>query len=296
MDAQAVEDAVGMTKGSYIRIFIAVLLVIVLVGCGKQQKTAENSKQVSDKALAENLTQNVNTFTLSSVGDDGTSNWKLEGDSADIVEDNVNIKNVRIKSQSKDSAVTMTCKKGLIKKSQDLGIFKEDVLLVYDDGTTVATDAINWSFKNQIAQASGPVCVKSGGLQTKADGAYLKKGVNEIQLNKNVLMNTDSGTTIRCSGPLMLDYKKNIAVFNKDVQIENQRGKMFSKKMVAFFDPGKKKVTKVEATGNVKLIRGASVSMSDKAVYYADDGRAVLTGNPVVFVDSEEAKKIAKEQ
>jgi hypothetical protein len=36
--------------------------------------------------------------------------------------------------------------------------------------------------------------------------------------------------------------------------------------------------------------------MSDKAVYYADDGRAVLTGNPVVFVDSEEAKKIAKEQ
>jgi len=272
------------------------IFLLVISGCAKQNKVAENSRAASDKALEENLTQNVDTFTLSSVGDDGTSNWKLEGDSADIVEDNVNIKNVRIKSQTKDSAVTMTCKKGLIKKNQDLGIFKEDVLLAYDDGTTVATDAINWSFKNQIAEASGPVCVKSGGLETKADGAYLKKGVNEIQLNKNVLMNTDSGTTIRCTGPLMLDYKKNIAVFNKDVQIENQKGKMFSKKMVAFFDPAKKKITKVEATGDVKLIRGASVSMSDKAVYFADEGRAILTGNPVVFVDSEEAKKIAKEQ
>ena len=284
-----------MTDSPCGRIIIVVFLAVVLIGCAKERKAAENKPAVSDKALEENLTQNVNTFTLSSVGDDGTSNWKLQGDSADIVEDNVNIKNVCIKSQTKDSAVTMTCKKGLIKKSQDLGIFKEDVLLVYDDGTTVATDAIDWSFKKQIAKASGPVCVKSGGLQTNADGAYLKKGVNEIQLNKNVLMNTDSGTTIKCSGPLMLDYKKNIAVFNKDVQIENQKGKMFSKKMVAFFDPEKKKVTKVEATGDVKLIRGASVSMSDKAVYFSDEGRAVLTGNPIVFVDAEEAKKAAKQ-
>ena len=56
-------------------------------------------------------------FNLSSVGDDGVSDWKLEGDSANIEQDDVNIKNVRIKSHSKDSSVTMTCKKGLIKKN-----------------------------------------------------------------------------------------------------------------------------------------------------------------------------------
>ena len=162
--------------------------------------------------------------------------------------------------------MTMTAKKGIIKKNDNKGIFRENVVLAYDDGTTLSSDVVDWSFKKQAANASG-----------------------------NVKMNTSSGSVIKCSGPLTLDYKKNIAVFNKDVSIENEKGKMFSKKMVVFFDPAKKKVNRVDAAGDVKLIRGNSVSLSDKAVYYVDEGRAVLTGNPVVFVDSEEARKAAKQ-
>jgi len=283
-----------MENTAKIKIVFFAILVIFLSGCSQEGKHNKTESEVNN--IEQNVTQKVNTFTLSNVGDDGESNWQLEGESADIADNDINLTNVLVKSQSKDANVTMKAKKGLIKKNEDKGEFKDDVVLVYDDGTTMNTDAIDWSFKKQTANAKGPVLVKSGGLETKADGACLKKGVNEIRLDRNILMKTDSGTIIKCSGPLMLDYKKNIAVFNKDVEITNQKGNMKSKKMVVFFDPEKKEVSKVEASGNVRLVRGKSISMSDRALYFAKEGRAVLTGNPIVFVDSEEARAATKEQ
>ena len=276
-------------------IWLAVFTILAFLVGGCSSNVENKKAESSVKDLTENVTQQVESFTLSSVGDDGQSNWELEGESADIVEDKINLKNVNIKSRSKDASLTMKAKQGVIKKSEDKGIFKEDVVLAYDDGTTLSTDEIDWSFKKQTAKAAGPVFVKSGQMQTQADGALLKKEMNQIQLNKNILMKTGSGTTIKCSGPLVLDYKKNVAFFNKDVRIENPKGIMTSDKMVVFFDPQKKKVSRVQATGGVKLLRGNSVSMSEKAVYFAEDGRAILTGNPVVFVDQEEARKASKE-
>jgi len=247
-------------------IFVIFLILFTVSGCAKEEKIAEAPAAKPTSNLTENVTQQVETFTLTSGGDDAESNWQLEGDSADIVEDDVNLKNVRIKSKSKDSSVTMKAKTGMIRKREDKGIFKEDVVLAYDDGTTLTTDEIDWSFKSEAANAVG-----------------------------NVKMNTSSGSVIKCSGPLTLDYKKNIAVFNKDVSIENDKGSMSSKKMVVFFNPAKKNISRVEATGDVRLIRGNSVSMSEKAIYFIDDGKAILTGNPIVFVDQEEARKASKE-
>jgi len=241
------------------------------------------------KNLEDGVTQEVSTFTLSSVGDDGQSNWELEGETADIMEDKVNLSNVKIKSESMGSSVTMEAKKGVIKKSENKGTFKDDVVLAYDDGTTLATDTIDWSFKNEIATAPGAVFVKSAGLETKAMGARLDKSINKIQLNKDVFMNTPSGTTIKCSGPLVLDYKENTAVFKDNVVIENPKGTMASSEMVVFFDPDKKKILKVNANGGVRLIRGNSISVSEEAVYFAEEGKAILTGNPVIFIDSKEA-------
>jgi len=109
-------------------------------------------------------------------------------------------------------------------------------------------------------------------------------------------MNASGGTTIECDGPFVMDYKKNIAVFNKGVSIENPKGKMTGRRMVVYFDPAKKAVKKVEAFGSVCLTRGNSVSTSDRAVYFSEEGRAVLTGHPTVFVDSQEARKLQKEQ
>jgi len=269
-------------------IVIIFLVLFMASGCAKEPQVADETASQA-KNLEDGVTQEVSTFTLSSVGDDGQSNWELEGETADIMEDKVNLSNVKIKSESMGSSVTMEAKKGVIKKSENKGTFKNDVVLAYDDGTTLATDTIDWSFKNEIATAPGAVFVKSAGLETKAMGARLDKSINKIQLNKDVFMNTPSGTTIKCSGPLVLDYKENTAVFKDNVVIENPKGTMASSEMVVFFDPDKKKILKVNANGGVRLIRGNSISVSEEAVYFAEEGKAILTGNPVIFIDSKEA-------
>lgn len=274
---------------------LGLVLAAVLAGCAPQQKAAEGPMKPNDIS-AQDVTQQVETFTLSSVGDDGASNWQLEGASADITDDRIDLKNVRIESQAAGGSLTMKAKKGTIKKNADMGVFKEDVVLVYDDGTTLTTDTVDWFFKKQTARTEAPVFVKTGGLETKAKGACLMKGTNQIRLDKEVSMNTASGTKIKCAGPLIIDYKKNAAVFNDKVSIESPKAKMTSRRMVVFFDPQKKKVRRVEATGKVCLIRGNSISASDKAVYFCEEGKAILTGNPTVYVDTEEARVIARSE
>jgi lipopolysaccharide export system protein LptA len=244
--------------------------------------------------MLEGASQQVDGFTLSSIDGDGASSWQLKGSWADIKDDRVELKGVRVESKTADTRVTMKADKGTIKKNEDVGIFKENVVLAYEDGTTLTTDAVKWSFKDQIATAGGKVFVKSGDLMTRAKGALLKKGVNEITLNKDISMKTSSGTKIKCAGPLIMDYKKNMAIFNNDVSIENPKGKMIGRRMIVFFDPDKKAVKKVEAFGGVCLFRGNSISLSDRATYFSEEGRAVLTGNPTVYVDSEETRLMAK--
>lgn len=271
----------------------AAFLVLISAGCARQERPADEA--ASDvKPAQQDISQQVENFTFSSVGEDGVSDWQLEGEAANITEDKVDLQNVKIKSKGADASVTMEAKRGTIKKYEDVGIFKEDVVLAYDDGTTVSTDEVNWFFKKQVAKTDSPVLVKSGGLETKAEGACLRKDINRIQLNKDILMNTDSGTTIRCKGPLVMDYKKNIAVFNKDVSVDNAKGRMTSNKMVVLFDSQKKSVERIDAVGNVRLARGNSVSVSEKVTYFSKEGRAVLTGNPVVYFDAEEARAIAE--
>ncbi len=270
--------------------------LLCITGCGKQNLPGNNSKIGIKSSMEADISQEANNFTLSSVGDDGASNWQLEGKSALISEDKIDLKNIKIKSQSNNTCLTMKANKGTIMKNDNTGIFNDDVVLTYDDGTTINTDKVNWFFKKQVAQTSSPVLLKSGNLSTKALGAYLKKDASQIQLQRDILMNTSSGTTIKCDGPLIMDYKKNIAVFNKNVSIENIKGKMLSRKMVVFFDPAKKAIKKVEAFGDVCLTRGNSISTSDRAVYFSEDGRAVLTGHPKVFLDYQEVRSASNQQ
>jgi len=278
----------------FVFVFFAFYFLFFASGCAKQKPSSGDSKSES-KPLTENISQEASNFTLSSVGDDGASNWQLVGESAVIGEDKIDLKNIQVNSQANNTRLTMKANKGIIKKNDGIGIFKEDVVLAYEDGTTIATDAVDWYFKKQVAKTSSPVFMKTGEFQTQALGASLKKGANQIQLDKDILMQSQTGTTIKCDGPLVMDYKKNVAVFNKNVSIENPKGKMKSRKMVVFFDPSKKAIKKIEAAGNVSLIRGSSISTSDKATYFSEEGRAILTGHPKVFIDSQEARKINKE-
>jgi lipopolysaccharide export system protein LptA len=92
------------------------------------------------------------------------------------------------------------------------------------------------------------------------------------------LLQTKEPTTITAS-TLMADNKARTAVFEGSVVAKNDDITINSDKMLVYYaEDGK--VTKIEAAGHVKVIKGERVITSDEATYFTEEEKVVFTGKP----------------
>jgi len=90
--------------------------------------------------------------------------------------------------------------------------------------------------------------------------------------------------TVVTSDHLEMDYAKNVAVFTGRVHVKDPSGEMWADKMVTTYDPKRKVIRELIATGKkVVILSRGKRSMSQKAVYTERDGRMVLTGAPRIL-------------
>jgi lipopolysaccharide export system protein LptA len=87
---------------------------------------------------------------------------------------------------------------------------------------------------------------------------------------------------------LEVDYENFVGTFEKDVVVTDPKGRMTADKIVVFFDSRGKEIKKIEAFGDVVIKLEGRESNSQKAIYTPEDGKIVLTGDPLV----EEGKNI----
>ena len=79
---------------------------------------------------------------------------------------------------------------------------------------------------------------------------------------------------------LTADNKAHTALFEGSVVAKTETTTIYSDRMLVYYAESGK-VTKIEANGHVKLIKGDRVITSDEATYYADDPeRVIFTGEP----------------
>lgn len=88
-------------------------------------------------------------------------------------------------------------------------------------------------------------------------------------------------TTIT-SQVLQVDYENYVGTFEKDVVVTDPKGRMTADKVVVYFDSRGKEIKKIEAYGDVIIKLEGRESNSQKAVYTPEDGKIVLTGDPLV--------------
>src|SRR5512135_1089750 len=82
------------------------------------------------------------------------------------------------------------------------------------------------------------------------------------------------------SESLTADNKAHTALFEGKVAAKTSEMTIYSDKMLVFYTEGSGDVTKIEATGNVRLIKGTRIVTSQSATYYADEDKVVFTGDP----------------
>ena len=166
-----------------------------------------------------------------------------------------------------------------------------------------------------MISTSWPVKIERSDIVATGLGATAMPQMKKVMLNKNVkvlllhdVMGGDSleikeekqgkeeqekfKATITCDGPLEIDYENNIAVFENNVKVNDERGQIYADRMDACMDPISKNILKVIAEGTVKVVRGRDSTYSEKAVYTTADQKIVLLGKPKIFIHAD--KEIEK--
>jgi lipopolysaccharide export system protein LptA len=82
------------------------------------------------------------------------------------------------------------------------------------------------------------------------------------------------------SGTLTNDSQHHTALFEKNVVAKTTDMTIYADRMLVYYKEQGGDVTRIDATGNVKVYKGTRLITSEAAVYYADEDKVVFTGDP----------------
>lgn len=272
---------------------ISIIFITVVLLIGGCTKTPEKSPEPADNQTATEPAQKIMSFSLSGYEKNGKKKWEVEGKSADIMSDVVNLTDVIAKAYGAETAVTLTAEKGAFSRSTNDVHLESNVNITSSQGATMTTDELEWQNDEERAYTDKAVKVVAENLETTSTGAEARSGLQEIEFKKDVkVIGGEPKTTITCDGPMEFNYGKGYAEFNNKVKVVDGRGEMYCDKAIAYYDTNTRQVTKITAKGNVKIVRGGSWTFSDEAEYLAPEERIVLKGSPKVVIYPEQAKDV----
>ncbi|KPK38178.1 MAG: hypothetical protein AMJ78_10385 [Omnitrophica WOR_2 bacterium SM23_29] len=280
------EDERGLKRVN--RIVLTLMLALLLNGCAK--KEAKTPGLSEEEAMIESE-QKIMSFSLTGYEEGGKKKWEVEGKSADIIADLVNLTEVEAKAYGEEADVTLVADRGTFNRTSNDVHLESNVVATSTEGTTLKTDVLNWKNDEERVYTDKFVKVTRENMETTSTGAEALPNLKEVEFKKDVKVVTGKPqTVITCDGPMEVNYGKDFAVFNNKVKVEDERGQLFCDKATAYYDPKTRQITKVVAQGNVKIVRGGNWTFSDEAVYLAKEEKVILTGSPKVMIYPEETK------
>lgn len=270
------------------RTVLILMLVLLFNGCAKKETRAP---EPSEEEVAMEGEQKIMSFSLAGYEEGGKKKWEVEGKSADVMADVVNLTEVEAKTYGEETNVTLVADRGTFNRTSSDVHLESNVVATSTEGTTLTTDVLNWKNNEERVYTDKFVKVTREGMETTSTGAEAHPNLKEVEFKKDVKVVTGKPqTVITCDGPMEVDYGKNFAVFDNKVKVEDERGQLYCDKATAYYDSKMRQITKVVAQGNVKIVRGGSWTFSDEAVYLAKEEKIILTGSPKVVIYPEETK------
>jgi LPS export ABC transporter protein LptC len=256
----------------------------------------------------------MDNFSLSGLGERGRKNWDIAGKSADIGAQVIKLNDVQGNLYGDNSTVHLTAQSGDFNRQLGQLHLEKDVVVTTSEGAKLTTDRLDWDRKQQLVSTQSQVDIVKEDMHITGQGASARPDLNAVDFHKDVRVNIGeqapaqpgrSGErrkeqiTIRCEGPLQVDYAANIAVFNNDVDVQTPDCRIKSDRMEVLFrrDPGKapaggelggSKIERIIARGNVRIMRNDDVSYCEEATYTAGDRKVSLSGSPKLVIFSED--------
>ena len=250
------------------------------------EETARKS-QKDDNASPE-LEQKVVSFSIDGRSSRGVQQWHLEGESAEIIEEKIHLNNLTAIAYSEDNVINLKSDRGIYSRDDGVVELMGNVEVLSEDGVTLTTESAKWSQATKEISTDTLVTIQKEGLKAIGIGGMANSDKNIAILKKDVVVILDPDTKVNCDGALEVRYDDNVAIFHDNVRVEDKDGKLFADKLIVDFDPESQKLAKVTAEGNVKVKKGNSYTLSERAIYTESTKSAKLEGRPRIIIDPDE--------
>ena len=258
----------------------------------------------------ETAQQEVKDFSFAQYKEGGAEKWKLNGRSAEVLNNEVNIDYLSALSFGEGTILKLKANKGVFDKGENLVHISDNVVAVSTDGTKLTADHLVWDAETKNVSTDGSVNIKRPDMEITGTGAACDMEGKTAELKQDIsatfkseeagtrerfetvpYMTDGQVTTITCDGPLELNYMQNRAYFYGNVKVEDSRGNILADRLDVYFSPKTKRVKCVVARGNVRIINGENVTYSEKAIYLVDQARVILPNRPKLVIQNNGSKQ-----
>ena len=255
-----------------------------------------NVKIAEDASSSEpgGLEQNVMSFSIEGRSPKGARQWHLNGDSAQIVGEDIYLDKLSAVAYGDESVINLSSDSGVYRRAAGEVELIGNVRVFSGTEFTLVTDKARWSQENKEIFTDETVNISREGMSAIGKGGRANSDEKWARLNRDVHVSIEPNTKIRSDGPLEVRYEDNVAVFRDNVVVDDAEGRLVADILTVEFDPETKQLSRVTAEGNVKVKKGNNYTLSEKAVYTDGTKSAELFGRPRIIIDPAEIENFDK--
>jgi len=205
------------------------------------------------------IRQEVYAFKVEGFSKDKKVQWGLEGESARVIADRINIKNLRGVYHGEDMTFVVFADSAIYdKKTQDIEL-RANIRGRTSDGGELLTDYARWNARSEEITTDLYVTVRRQNITCRGRGLITKPRLKRVVFREDVEVDIAPDKKIICSGAFELDQEKNTAIFNDDVKITDKDSETFTDKLTVYLNAVTNEIERVVTEGNVKVVHRGDV-------------------------------------
>ena len=257
-----------------VRASASLLFLIAISGLGCGKVTPAPPKAVSSNDA-------ISTFTLIGHTDTGRKKWEVQGETADLLGDIVQLSPVSAKSFG-EVDVHLTAKEGRYRKSNQDIYLRKDVVVTTSDGMRLTTESLKWMAQQGRASTTDWVRVTRPGMTVVGVGGVGFPKPKRVRVERKVTVAFEGkvgATVITCDGPMEVDYKQRKARFWRNVWVQDPKGFIRSDRMDVVLEPKENQIQEARFWGHVYVHRENQRAYAQRANYWGSPERTRLMGH-----------------
>ena len=238
------------------------LAFTVLTGCSKNNENTKTPNEAENREeRGPRIKQEVYSFKVEGFDRGKKLQWGLEGESANVIEDLIKIKNLKAVYRGDEGTFTVFADKAVYNKTtRDVELI-ENIVGRTKDGGELTTDRANYNSEKEEITTKSYVVVKRENITCAGRGLITKPKLKwaAFQSEVDVDFGREEDRRIICDGPFEIDHEKHTAVFYNNVRIIDKKTETLTDKLTVYLDPETNAIARVVTEGNVEIVHRGDV-------------------------------------